>query len=162
MTSSIKWEPIEDLKAMRDMLERFARPVVNLPALTVKNWQVLAVRQPIDIYETQDTYVAKVDVPGLKVSDLEVTVTGSKMTIGGQRQVPEAEAPKPQEYVHRERPAGKFSRTLIVPEEVDVARIGAKLENGVLTVTMPKKVGTHVKVKPEPAEPAGPAPAGEA
>jgi HSP20 family protein len=112
---------------------------------------VLGARQPIDLYETKESFVAEVDVPGLCADDLAISVIGSKMTISGSReQVHRA-------YLHHERPAGKFARVVSVPAGVDVDGIEARVHDGVLVVSMPKKAPEKVVVDvglPEPIEPA--------
>ena len=148
MTSSIKWEPIEDLKALRDLLSRtFVPPVRFSPLSKLFGWDV-----PVDLYETEEAYVALLDVPGLAAGDLHVAVSGSKLTVGGERQEPEEdEEAEGEACVYAERPMGKFSRTLSVPDGVDVDRISAKLASGVLTLTMPKGAEVEkvtVEVKP--------------
>jgi HSP20 family protein len=151
MTSSIKWEPIEDLKAVREMVERiWSLPWIHLHDARLGSWQVLGARQPIDLYETKDGFVAEVDVPGLYADDLTVSVAGSKMTIAGSREKAQ------QAYLHRERPAGKFARVLSVPVGVDVDGIEARLRDGVLVVSMPKKAPQEAADVglPEPVEPA--------
>lgn len=133
MTSAIKWEPIEDLKAIRDMVERtLIRPLVDLPLATIRGVQILGVQHPLDVYETEGGFVAEVEAPGLRAEDVSVSVTGRRMTIEGKRSV------AGRAYVHRERGAGDLWRTLKVPRGVDVNAITAKLENGVLVLTMPK------------------------
>jgi len=143
MTSSIKWEPIEDLKAIRDLVDRTViRPLASISLPGLSSFCTL-----LDMYETEQAYVAEVTVPGLEAEDLDISVSGSKLTVKGQRKAPEG-APT---YLHRERPAGRLSRALRVPEDVDVNQITAKLANGVLTVTMPKgKAAEAVEIEVTP------------
>ena len=143
MTSSIKWEPIEDLKAIRDLVDRTViRPLASISLPGLSSFCTL-----LDMYETEQAYVAEVTVPGLEAGDLDISVSGSKLTVKGERKAPE-EAPT---YLHRERPTGRLSRALRVPEDVDVNQITAKLANGVLTVTMPKgKAAEAVEIEVTP------------
>jgi HSP20 family protein len=145
MTSSIRWEPIEDLKAIRDLVDRAViRPLASISLPGLGSFCTL-----LDMYETEGAYVAEVTVPGLEAEDLDISVSGSKLTVKGERKAPE-DAPA---YLHRERPTGKLSRMLRVPKDVDVNQIAAKLANGVLTVTMPKgEAGEAVEVEVTPEE----------
>jgi len=175
MTSSIKWEPIEDLKAVGDLLNRvLIRPWVNVSIPGLRSMQVLGVRQPVDMYETDEAFVAELDVPGTDAEGLNVVVSGATVTVSGERCLPgdceEGEGPaderpadvRPPAYVRRERPHGRFSRRLTVPAGVEVDRITARLRNGVLVLSMPKKAKPEaVRVVPK-APPEGEAPAGEA
>ena len=145
MTSSFKWEPVEDLKAAGEIAARLLTlPWTGMRLLSLRQWQLLGVRQPIDLSETEDAYIAEVDVPGMRPADLNVSVLGSKLTISGECVEPEEdEAEEGPVYLYRERPTGEFSRTLPVPDDVDVDQITAKLGRGVLVLTMPK--GTEAK-----------------
>jgi HSP20 family protein len=133
MTSAIKWEPIEDLKAIRDVVERtLIRPWIELPLATIKHMQVLGVRNPVDIYEMPDAFVAEMETPGLRPEDVHISVVDRKLTV---RIEPPAAS---RSYVHRERAVRPFSRSLTVPPKVDVSGISARLQNGILVLTLPK------------------------
>ena len=146
MTSSIKWEPIEDLKALREMVGRtFSRPLVAVPMR-----ELIGTRASVDLYETAEGYVAEIDVPGMEAGDLDISVSRSRLTVTGERRALKEGAA----YLHRERPVAKLKRTLRVPGDADVDQITAKLNNGVLTVTMPKcgvNEGAAIAIDPEPA-----------
>ena len=180
MTSSIKWEPLEDLKAVGDLVSRvLIRPWVSVSIPGLRSMQLLGVRQPVDMYETDEAFVAELDVPGMEAEDLNVVVSGAKVTVTGERCLPgdcaEVKGPayvRPT-YVRRERPRGRFSRKLTIPDGVEVDQIKARLQNGVLVLSMPKKANPEVvKVVPKatrhaPGEapasaPVDEAPAGEA
>jgi HSP20 family protein len=157
MTSSIKWEPIEDLKAVGDLLNRvLIRPWVNVSIPGLRSMQLLGVRQPVDMYETDEAFVAELDVPGTDAESLSVVVSGAKVTVTGERCLPgDCAEGKGMAYVRRERPRGRFSRKLTVPAGVDVDRITARMRNGVLVLSMPKKA------KPEVVQVVPKAPPGE-
>ena len=144
MTSSIKWEPIEDLKAIRAMIGRtFSRPRVAVPMR-----ELIGARASVDLYETAEGYVAEIDVPGMEVGDLDISVSRSRLTVTGERRSPEESA----SYLHRERSVAKLKRTLRVPGDADVDQITAKLNSGVLTVTMPRcEAAEGVAIDPESA-----------
>jgi len=81
------------------------------------------------------SYVVRAEVPGLSEKDVELTATASSLTLRGERKVE-----PPQGYsTHRsERTGYRFARTFELPSKVDSERVEARLENGVLTVTLPK------------------------
>lgn len=90
---------------------------------------------PIDIYETDDGLVLRADLPGVSPSDLELQVQDNKLTLFGRV----SQLPPPQaRLLHQEYREGDFLRSFILSDEVDHDRIGAKLNNGVLEVTLPK------------------------
>jgi HSP20 family protein len=86
-----------------------------------------AVPEQIDVKETKDAYLFTADLPGVKESDLELSLTGNRLTISGTREE------------EHERSYGSFSRTFTLPDGVDPEHVGAELKDGVLRVNIPKK-----------------------
>ena len=72
MTSSIKWEPIEDIKAVRDMV---ARSFLGKMAGSSRP------RPAMDLYQTDDAFIAEIEVPGFTIDDIDVSMTSSQLTI---------------------------------------------------------------------------------
>lgn len=90
----------------------------------------------LNVTENKDNYFIRAELPGIKPTDLDIQIAGNKLTLSGARNLSaEGEEAK---YHRREREAGKFSRILELPEDVDPEKVAAKSENGVLTVTIPK------------------------
>jgi HSP20 family protein len=91
-----------------------------------------------DIKETKDGFVFKADVPGIKEKDLEITMTGNRLTISGKR---EAEKEEPADtYYARECSYGSFTRAFTLPEGTEGNdQIHAELNQGVLTLLLPKR-----------------------
>jgi HSP20 family protein len=105
-----------------------------------------------DVKETQDSYVFKADVPGVKESDLDVTVTGNRITVAGSRD--EEKEDKNDRYYTYERSYGSFSRTFTLPDGVDMKTVNADLKDGVLTLSVhktqeaqPKKIAVQTAAK---------------
>lgn len=90
-----------------------------------------------DVKETQDAYVFSADLPGVKESDLELSLTGSRLTISGTRE--EEKRDQDERWFAYERSYGSFSRSFTLPEGVDADHVEAELKNGVLRVSIPKK-----------------------
>jgi HSP20 family protein len=88
-----------------------------------------------NVWEDDRALHAEVEVPGVKMEDIEVLVQGDELTVKGTRQANEAEG-----ITHhlRERRIGEFSRTLRIPFEVDTQNVEASLRDGVLTIELPK------------------------
>jgi HSP20 family protein len=102
----------------------------------------------LDVYETEKTIVVRSTIAGVKPDDLDITIDHDMLTIRGQRK--EECEEKGREYLYRECYWGSFSRSVILPVEVDEKKIDATLEAGVLTITLKKikksnKVGIKVK-----------------
>ncbi len=92
--------------------------------------------QPIDLYETDDAVVLKMAVPGISEDDLDISIEGRQLTIRGssKEEVEQTE----RRYWMKGISIGEFSRTVSVPSGIDTNAIDADVQQGVLTVTMPK------------------------
>ena len=101
-----------------------------------------ATRTPaMDVVETDTAYLVQFDVPGASKDQFQVTVEGRRVSI--ETAAPAAtEAKKDERVLYRERSACTYARTVALPAEVDQAASQAKFENGVLTLTLVKKVPT--------------------
>ena len=130
------WEP---LRLMRDMLswDPFAE---MLPSVT-QNEVVFAPR--FEVKETKDAYVFKADLPGVKEDDLDITVTGNRLTVSGKREAEQRE--ESDRYYAYERSYGSFTRAFTLPESADCDRVDADLTSGVLTVSIAKKAESQPK-----------------
>ncbi len=96
-----------------------------------------------DVKETKDAFVFEADVPGVKESELEVTVSGNRLTIAGKREA--KEETRTDTYYACERSYGEFSRSFALPEGADAGNIKAHTENGVLTVIVKKSADLQPK-----------------
>lgn len=97
----------------------------------------------IDVYETEKKIVIKSTIAGVKPEDLDISINNDMLTIRGERK--EEEDIEEDDYLYRECYWGNFSRTIILPSEVDTQKVDAELENGILTVTL-KKIKEQEKV----------------
>jgi HSP20 family protein len=91
----------------------------------------------VEVKESHDGYHFKVDLPGVKEEDLEVTLTGNRLMISGKRV--EEEHHEDETFHAFERAYGTFQRSFTLPEGADVDAAKADLSNGVLLLTIPKK-----------------------
>ena len=91
---------------------------------------------PMDLVEEKDHYEIRLDLPGMKKEDIEVTFQDGVLTIRGERKQEEREE-KDGKVVLRERYHGTFERTLRLPEKVDAAKVAARFEDGVLKLNLP-------------------------
>ena len=105
------------------------------------------VRTPaLDVSETDANYTLVLDVPGVAREQLKVTVEGRRVAIETiatpDASAVNADAAPVARELYRERTAARYARTVSLPAEVDQAASQAKVENGVLTLTLAKKVPT--------------------
>jgi len=100
----------------------------------------------IDVYQTPDTIVIKSTIAGVKPEDIDISINNDLLTIRGRREM--MEKIRDENYLYRECYWGSFSRSIILPVEVEADKIDAFLENGVLTVVLPKaKSAKQISIK---------------
>ena len=130
------WRPYREIEEMERRLGNiFGRsflPVVGRRVPTVEMGWVPA----IEVFEREDKFVVKAEIPGMKEEDIDVSVVGDTLTIKGERKA-ESEV-KEEDYYCCERSFGSFSRSISVPSNVDADKIEASYDDGVLEVNLPK------------------------
>ena len=97
----------------------------------------------IDVYQTPNDVVVLTTIAGVRSADLEITLNNDLLTIRGARQNP-ADA-KAEDYFYQENYWGNFSRSVILPVDVDVDRVRAELKDGILKVLLPKTTKAKTK-----------------
>jgi HSP20 family protein len=90
----------------------------------------------IDVFEEEDKFTVKAELPGVKEDDVNVSVAGGTLTIEGEKKA-ESEV-KRKGYYYSEASYGSFSRSITIPSSVDVSGIEANYDKGVLEITLPK------------------------
>ena len=104
----------------------------------------------IDVYQTTNEIVIKSTIAGVRAEDLDISITNDMVTVKGKRQ--KDEEVKSEDYYYQECYWGSFSRSFILPVEIDSEQASASMKNGILTIRLPKieKVKTKkLKVKAE-------------
>lgn len=102
----------------------------------------------IDVYQTDRDIIVKSTIAGVRPDDIDISLNNDMLTIRGRRQMDEEI--DDENYLYRECYWGAFSRSIILPVEVKADKIEAVLENGVLTVVLPRArtaKRTEIKVK---------------
>ena len=129
-------QPSREMEEMgRRFEDIFGRPYV--PGI----WRLLPSEErvwapAIDVLEKEDKFVVKVELPGVKEEDVNVSVAGDTLTIEGKKEA-EAEVER-KGYYYTESSYGSFSRSITMPSVVDVSKIEANYDKGVLEITLPK------------------------
>lgn len=105
----------------------------------------------IDVYQTESDIVIKSTIAGVSPEDIDISITNDMVTIKGRRV--KDEKIKTESYYYQELYWGAFSRSVILPVEVDADRARATIKNGILTIRLPKseKIKTK-KIKVRPAD----------
>ncbi|CAA7038084.1 unnamed protein product [Microthlaspi erraticum] len=125
------WDPFKDMMPSSSSISRENSAIVNAR---------------VDWRETEEAHVFKADLPGLKKEEVKVEVEeDSVLKISGERHV---EKEDKNDTWHRvERSSGQFTRRFRLPENVKMDEVKAAMENGVLTVTVPKAEAKKADVK---------------
>lgn len=133
---------LANLNAFNTFFSEFDRLWAELtgPFTESSNW---AAAYPINLYETGDSVVLEMAVPGLRREDLEVSLEGNQLTIRGNYPAP----PKDEErrYWAQGIPQGSFSRTVNLPAAIQADGVKATVSDGLLTLTLPKVEGARVR-----------------
>ena len=91
----------------------------------------------VNIKDTKEGYQIEVAAPGFKKEDISVKVEGNLLTISAETKQ-ESEV-KEEKYTRKEFNFSSFKRSFTLPKTIEVAKVGGNYENGILTVTLPKK-----------------------
>ena len=138
---SVGWQyPFTDLQRLSRQMDRLAQTVTGRPGMP---WLSARVFPAVNLTEDKDNYHVRAELPGIDADALDIQVNGRNLTISGERTIPsEGENVR---YHRREREAGKFSRAIGLPGDIDADRVGAKMVNGVLTVSIAKSEASKPK-----------------
>ena len=128
------WPSFGRLSSLRDEIDRlFEGPLTEF----ARTSRLLSGWTPaLDLSEDKDNFVVKVEVPGMKKEDIDVTLHEGALSISGERKSDEKF--EDAEVYRSERFYGRFHRTISLPASVAVDKIKAQYKDGVLTVTLPK------------------------
>lgn len=129
-----RWYPYRDVVSLREAMNQLLEEsMVRSPSGLEEREGLIPVR--VDVYETDEGIVVKLDLPGVKPEDVDISVRENTLTIKGEF---EAEEEKERENVHiRERRYGAFQRSISLPKAVEAEKAAAEFEDGVLRVTLP-------------------------
>lgn len=92
----------------------------------------------VDVVEHENAFELRVELPGVKAEEIDISVDGNTLTLRGERNYSD-EQRKKDGYYRLERRYGRFQRMFTLPQTVDSAAIAADLTNGVLTLKLPKQ-----------------------
>ena len=131
-------EPLQELKTEEEPIKKIDIEGLSKPvdAAKGKDWfEEPAGQLAIDVFQTEQDLIIQTAIAGIKPGNLEVTVERDIVAIRGIREKPSKEEG---EYFTKECYWGPFAREIIVPVEIDPDRVEAIMQEGVLTVRMPK------------------------
>ena len=133
----IRWDPVRDMVTLREKMNRMFEDAFTGKGedkeLAPSSWA-----PAVDIYETENEIVLTAEVPGIEEKDIEIKIEDNTLTLRGERMF--TKEAKEENYHRLERSYGAFYRAFTLPNSVDPENIKAENENGILRVTMPKKL----------------------
>jgi HSP20 family protein len=133
-TTPERWEPLNELEQMTERMRRVLEQTFSgfgwSPQLTEKaGWSPL-----VDLEETDDAFVVEAELPGVKREDVNLELVGHELSITGEIKEPERKGT----LRRQSRRTGRFAYRVSLPSHVDPEKVDAKLDGGVLKVTVPK------------------------
>ncbi|MCU1669008.1 MAG: heat shock protein Hsp20 [Blastococcus sp.] len=125
--SRVRWDPFRELDELYDRMNHLWEN--NVTTDGVERWVPAA-----DIVESDDSYLIEMDLPGVDQDDVDIEINGRELTVSGE--VKEKE--RAGILRRRTRKVGEFSYSVTLPMEIDADAVTAHLDNGVLSITVPK------------------------
>jgi HSP20 family protein len=127
-----KWDPFEEISRMQDRLSQLFSELS--PSGEIKTLDTLS--PMMDVQEKDKEIVVKADMPGVDKKDVEIDIKNNMLYINANKHLEKEE--EKEGYVMRERAFSRFARTFSLPTNVIAEGAKAKLEDGVLTINIPK------------------------
>jgi HSP20 family protein len=93
---------------------------------------------PMDVVETAEAILCRLEVPGMSIDDLDIRIEGNLVSITGEKKYEQRNGEGEDGYRHVERRYGRFERCFTIPRSVETDKVRARYEQGVLTVELPK------------------------
>ena len=131
----VRWLPTDPYDSFEDIYQRMDQLMRSFGSTIDRSgWSPF----PVDLEETDDAYVVEIDLPGVSRRDVTLEVNGRELTVHGEVKERERKG-----FARRQtRRTGRFHHSVALPGEVDVERIKASLDDGVLMVRAPKSQAT--------------------
>jgi HSP20 family protein len=137
-----RWQPFSELMSLRQAMDKLFEDSFVRPSRVLSTLGEAGV-PTLDVYQALNEVVVKAALPGLKPEDVSIDITGETLTIRGETKA-EQEIKK-EDYIYRERRYGAFSRSLVLPSGLKPDKAEPTMEDGVLTLTIPKAEGVKPK-----------------
>lgn len=147
------WEPFRELTRVEDLMDRFfgrRMRLFDLPLYSLYRPLIEESRgiAPVEILNRDGQRVIRMEVPGVEMKDIDISVSDGQLTIKGEKKL-EKEV-KEEELYCSERSYGSFRRTISLPHDLDTSKISAEYTNGVLEIILPlaeEKAAQKIEVK---------------
>lgn len=138
MANLTRFDPLNEL------MDDFFKGFLVRPMYHEGESRGAALRMKVDVAESNGAYIVTAEVPGIKKEDVQITIDGAQVTLAAEVKR-EREVSAEERVLHAERVFGKLTRSFTLPQEVDEQTAQAKLRDGVLELTLPKKAAASRK-----------------
>lgn len=132
-------DPFDELERMRRHMDRLFEGLSG----RLLGEPAAGVFPLVNVTESSGNYYIRAELAGVKAGDMDISVTGTSLSISGERKIPPED--EKANYHRREREAGKFSRMINLPGQIDTSKVEAHCTDGVLTVVLPKSEAAKPK-----------------
>ena len=148
MTNLMRYDPFREMLSLRGAVNRMFERSFVFPT-----WETTSTTfTRMDVVENEQGYQVKVQLPGVKPEDIELTVRQNTLTLKGQHSSTKEE--KKENWVVKEIRSGSFGRSITFDKPVDADKIDTSYENGVLTISVPySEAGKPKKISIKKEEP---------
>jgi HSP20 family protein len=143
MTVITRWDPFREFVSLQDRVNRLFRDSYG-PEGREESLTSASFAPPVDVYEDEHSVRLKIEVPGIDQKDIDVRIENNVLTVHGERKLEREE--KEENFLRVERQYGSFTRTFTLPNSVDAEKVSASYDQGLLKISLPKKV----EAKPKP------------
>jgi HSP20 family protein len=132
----IRWDPFREMSALQERMNRLLSDYRTRAPFGEEEMAQGAWIPPVDIYETKESIVLNVELPGVTKEEISLEVKDNTLTIRGEKKL---EKDVKEENFHRmERTYGSFMRAFTLPSTIHQDKVKAKFREGVLEITLPK------------------------
>jgi HSP20 family protein len=132
----VRWEPVRELNTLQNEMNRLFSTFFDTPTPAAGNGGLRRWIPAMDLVEIDEHFVLRADLPGVPEDDVKIEFEDNILTVSGERRAEHED--KREGFYRIERAAGAFSRSLTLPEGIDVDAVKAKFDNGVLEIRIPK------------------------
>lgn len=128
-SSPERWDPFREIEDLYTQMGRWMDSTFGRSDQSMAGWSPLA-----DVSETDDGYMVEVELPGVKRDDISIELVGSELVVSGEVREKEREGL----FRHRTRRTGRFRYRVHLPDPVEADAVEATLDEGVLSIRVPK------------------------
>ncbi len=134
MKEITRWDPFKEISSLREEIDRLFDSFFGRKFFLAEREHIFS--PAIDVEETEDSFIIRAEVPGMKKEDIKVTIDENGLSISGERKREKEE--KGKTYHRIEISYGKFKRYIPFPKEVQPDKAKAKCKDGILEIEVPK------------------------